>query len=85
MKALSRQTDHVYNTTLFLIGGWYKSRITAAEPKRLDFDFVQLRCHDAEGPHEKTSRHTVCLVRQGRTLVQGNLHYCSLEHQPPQL
>ena len=43
MNALNRPIAIVYNTTLFLIGGWYTSRTTAAEAKRVELDFVQLR------------------------------------------
>jgi hypothetical protein len=36
---------------------------------RGELDFVQWRCPDAEGPHEKVSRYTGCPVTQGWTLV----------------
>jgi hypothetical protein len=68
MNAFSRPTNSVYNTTFFLIGGWYNSRTTAAEAKRVELDFVQLRWPDAEGPDEKVSRHTGCPATQGWTL-----------------
>jgi hypothetical protein len=55
MNALSRPTDSVYSTTLFLIGGWYTSKTTAAEAKRVELDFVQLRWPDAESPDKKVS------------------------------
>jgi hypothetical protein len=68
MNALSRSTDSVCNTTLFLIGGWYTSRATAAEAKGVELDFVQLSWPDAEGPDKKVSRHTGCPATQGWTL-----------------
>jgi hypothetical protein len=68
MNALSRLTDSVYNTTLSLVGGWYTSRTTDAEAKRVEFDFVQLRWPDAEGPDGKVSHHTGCPATQGWTL-----------------
>jgi hypothetical protein len=74
MNALSRPTDSVYNTTLFLVGGWYTSRTTAAEAKRVKLDFVKLRWPDAEGPDKKVPRHTGCPATQGWTLGKD----CSL-------
>jgi hypothetical protein len=50
-----RLVDKYDNTTLFLIGGWYTSKTTAAEAKRVELDFVQLRWSDAESPDKKVS------------------------------
>jgi hypothetical protein len=41
MNALSRPTQSVHNTTLFLIGGWHTSGTTAAEAKHVEIDLVQ--------------------------------------------
>jgi hypothetical protein len=76
MNALSRPTNSVYQTTLFLIGGWYTGRMTAAEAELVEPDFVQLRWPDAEGPDEKVSHYTGCPATQGRTLLQKSVGPC---------
>jgi hypothetical protein len=62
MDAISRTTGRRSNTTLFLIGGHYNGRTTAAGLQRVELEPVQVLWRNREGPDKKVSRHLGRLV-----------------------
>jgi SLT domain-containing protein len=62
MNAISRTANSTSNTALSLLGGGYTSGATAIEYKRIEFELLKVLWRDSEGPDEKVSRHTVCLL-----------------------
>ena len=62
MNTISKTANSTSNTALSVLGGEYTSEVTAIEYKRIEFELLRVLWRDSEGPDEKVSRHTVCLL-----------------------
>jgi len=62
MNAINRTTGRTSNTTLFLTGGHYNGRNTAAGLRYVELELVQVLWRDRECPDKKVSRHLGRLV-----------------------